>query len=302
MRKEGFTQGTSSQALNLSAETTEKFSSLLLPLGKGAVLLVLFLGLYGPTIKGLVVDWFSFYTHSHGFMIVALSAYLAWSRRRKLIDSLGRPHLGGLLLLLVGLAVFSLGALGGEELAERASLPITLLGLFFYVCGLDMMRVVAFPVLYLLLMIPLPYTLFRDIAFALRLFDAKAVALATSFLGIPIFLDGFMIHLPEISLEVADGCSGAFSSVALIALGVFYIHEMERPNKLLLWSLLIPFAVFANVVRIFVITVGVYFFGDWMLRTWVHQFSGVFNFLLGFGALVLLSIVTQRAFSKRVSP
>jgi len=237
-------------------------------------------------------------SHSHGFMIVALSAYLIWSRRQRLKCLHAQPHIGGLALLLAGLALFSLGALGGEELAERASLPVTLLGLLFYLGGLDLARVAAFPVLYLLLMIPLPYTLFRDITFSLRLFDAKVVALAASSLGIPVFLERFTLHLPEISLEVADGCSGAFSSVALIALGVFYIHEMERPNKLLLWALLIPIAVLANVVRIFVITVGTYLFGEWMLRSWVHQFSGVFNFLLGFGALVSLRGCLERPGSR----
>lgn len=300
MRAEGV-EDTLSQTLDLSTEAAQIPFRRLHSLCKGVVLVSLFLGLYGPTIRGLVADWVTFYTHSHGFMIVALSAYLLWSRRRNLLSSLGKPSLGGLPVLLLGLGVFSVGALGGEELAERASLPITLFGLFFYLFGLEMARVVAFPVLYLFLMVPLPYTLFRDIAYALRLFDAKVVAWATSSLGIPIFLEGFMLHLPEISLEVADGCSGAFSSVALIALGIFYIHEMQRPKKILLWLLLVPIAVLANVVRIFVITVGVYYFGDWMLRSWVHQFSGVFNFLLGFGALVLLSTLAQHTFSKRPS-
>jgi len=65
MRRQGFAEGTSAPELNFPSEAAKTGPKLLHRYFPGAALFLLFIALYGPTIRGLVIDWVSFYSHSH---------------------------------------------------------------------------------------------------------------------------------------------------------------------------------------------------------------------------------------------
>ena len=243
----------------------------------------------------MAAEWWNNTNYAHGFLIPILSLVVLWNRRKELQGIQVSPEFKGLWIFSFGLFTYFAGIAGKEEVIEQFSLPLTLLGLVCFLCGRTAARLTVFPIGYLYFMIPLPYLIFRDIAFHLRLFDTKVVAMMASLLGVPVFRENFILHLPEISLEVADACSGAFSSMALLALGVFYIHELKRPAKIFLWLLLIPLAVLSNIMRILVIVLVSYYSGNWILHSSFHLLSGTFNFLVGFGALVFISILLEKS-------
>ena len=258
------------------------------PLVRSGVLASLFLFLFYSTLKGMVFDWWSYSPYSHGFLIPLISGYLLWCRRKDLRECPRRPSLGGLGIFLLGLGFFMLGWSGEEEFIQRLSLPATLIGLIYFLAGKQMARLCLFPVGYLLLMIPIPFALYKTAALDLRLLDAKLATASVSFLGIPIFREGYLLHLPEIKLEVADACSGFLSIVTMLAIGILYLYQLQTKWKSLLWVSMIPIAVLTNVVRIVLIVVLTYFFGEWALSSTFHRMSGTFNFLLGFMTLVIL--------------
>jgi exosortase len=202
---------------------------------------------------------------------------------------------------VVGLGIYLLGMSGEEEIIQRLSFPITLMGLIYFLNGKRLARICLFSIGYLFLMIPIPYTLYKTLALKLRLLDAQLAASWSSFLGIPIFREADLLYLPQITLEVADGCSGVLSIVALLSLGIFYIYQLRiKPwGKALLLALLIPVAVLANVIRIVTIVVLVHNSGTWVLNTVIHKFNGVFNFILGFMTIVMVGAVMNKISLRR---
>ena len=116
-------------------------------------------------------------------------------------------------------------------------------------------------------MIPVPYVLVNTIVNYLMFFDAKHAATILQLLGIPVYLDSNFLHLPNITLEVADVCSGISSLFALFVLGIFYssLLPLSTGLKALVTASTVPLAVIANLIRI-IVTVGlIYYIGPVVL-------------------------------------
>jgi exosortase len=268
---------------------------------RASVLACLFVLIFSPVIQGLVVDWWTHSEYSHGFLLPLLSGFLIWRRRKELQDCTKKTSLVGFGVFVMGLGIYLIGWAGQEEFVQRLALPVTLGGLIYFLFGKEIFRLCSFPVGYLFLMIPIPYTVYKDIALKLRLFDAEIAASWSSFLGVPVFQEGYLLHLPKITLEVADACSGVLSIMALLSLGILYVHLLKMPvwKKTILWTVLIPVSILANVIRIGTVVVLVHYSGQWILYTTFHRLNGTFNFLLGFMAIVLIAFVVKRIPSSR---
>ncbi len=263
----------------------------------------LFLYAFHPVLVGLVQEWSTQSEYSHAFLVPVLSAYLLWRRRTKL-QAAHAPSAVGLGLFVLGLLTASLGYLAGEEFIQRLAIPVTLMGLVFFLAGWPAAKPCVLPISFLFLMIPIPYPVYKAMALNLRLFDGTVAAAWASALGVPILREGYLLHLPRITLEVADGCSGTLSLLALVTLGTFYISEKDISlvRKVVLWIAIVPIAVLANIIRITAIAVLVNMSGDWILDTVFHKLVGTANFVLGFGMLMLLgSLLSPRLVRRRTS-
>lgn len=259
-----------------------------------AALCSLFVFTYYQTLQSLVVHWWTHPFYSHGFMIPPLAAYVLWTKREDFRHCRKKPSWAGLGVLLVGLIVFVVGVLGNEEFIEQVSLPLTLFGLLYFLGGSKVAGLSWFSMLYLYLMIPPPLPVYKAVSLELRLLDAHWVAVAARWFGVPIFRDGYFLYLPDIVLEVADACSGVFSIVALLSLGLLYIRKQHWGwHRYALLLLLVPIAILANGIRILMITVLTYYSGPWILDTTFHSFNGTFNFLLSLGMLIGLGMLLR---------
>ncbi len=266
---------------------------------RAAAISALFLLLYYPVIRLLAAEWLNSSGYSHGFLIPLISAYLIWERRARIRASIGKPNWIGLGVLLSGLGLLIMGTLGEEPFFQQFSLPITLIGLIYFLEGSQVARVCAFPVAYLYLMIPLPYPVYKTLALKLRLLVTGTAAYLSSALGVPTYHEGYMIHLPNVTLEVADGCSGILSIFSLLALGIFYVQGLRTKRRWVLWIALVPIAVVANVMRIVIIALVCFYSGRWILESVLHRVAAVFNFLLGFLLLFLIAEVVLHAHVRR---
>lgn len=255
-----------------------------------AIPVILALALYAPLAPGLVAEWSEFPTLSHGFAIPAIAVYLLWIRRDRLRAGPVEGALWGLPVLVLGLAVFALGTIGEEPFLARVSLPLTLLGLTLFVAGQVVARQAWIGIAYLVFMVPLPYATLKLITTRSRLLDAHASAEGLRWLGIPVHQDGVMLHLPNITLEVADDCSSIPAIAALLALGVVYACLGHRPwpQRAALILATVPLAVSANIIRIVGQSAAAYWLGPWTLGTFYHKFSGTVTFLLTFLLLAAL--------------
>lgn len=267
--------------------------SVLLPfIATGAILAWLYL----PHIFSMVNNWWIDPNYSHGFLVPAVSAWLIWHQRRELSRISAGPNWWGLVVMGSGLLFLLAGQLGHEFFLRRVSLIPVLWGLVLLGWGWPVARRVIFPFAYLLLMIPLPYILYDSVAFPLRLVAASLAGWTLSLLGLPVFVEGNILHLPNTVLNVVDACSGIRSLISLLAAGVLLAYLMlpNRWTKPLVVILVVPVAVFTNAIRVVAAGLLAEYFGQEALEGAMHDFVGwlvfIFAFLILAGITWLLSM------------
>jgi exosortase len=156
--------------------------------------------------------------------------------------------------------------------------------------GFGHLRILLFPVLFLLLMIPLPAIVFNQLAFPLQLFASRVGTGLIEVCAVPVLREGNVIVLANTSLEVAQACSGIRSLISLLTLGIAYGYFADpRPWMRVAIALsTIPIAVAANAARIAGTGVLAHYYGDAAAQGFFHTFSGWLVFAVAF---LLLSVV-----------
>ncbi len=269
----------------------------------GAV--VVLLAIYFPILRNMVQQWSVDEDYQHGFIVVPLALFFAYQRRWDLEDARIQGSWWGLIPLGIGLLSLMIGRLGTELMTMRAAFVFTLIGLVLLLLGREIFKILAFPLFFLFLMVPLPQSLVNTIAFPLQLIAARFAVWSLQELGIPALVEGNIIHLAHTQLFVEQACSGLRSLMALITLGVVFAHFFKQGvlwAQLLLVASTIPIAIFVNAFRVALTGYLAHHFGNEMATGSIHQFQGVFTFGLAFffllaeGRLIDLGI---RAFSHR---
>ncbi len=117
-----------------------------------AALLVAFL----PALASLAREWAAVDYQTHGFFVPIVAAWIAWATRRKWSKRPARPEARGWPLLALGLLLYVGGLLAGSVSAQGVALVVTIAGAIWSFAGLPRLRALAFPVAYLLFMVPIP--------------------------------------------------------------------------------------------------------------------------------------------------
>ena len=260
--------------------------------------------LYYPLAGYLVEKWESQPEFSHGYLIPAISIYLVWRRKADIARVPRNPSTLGVWIAGASLALLLVANLGAIKTVACYSLITLLIGVVLATWGAGMLRLVLFPIVFLVFAVPVFTFVMTPVTFAMKLIAAKLSVGAVSALGIPIYRDGAILVLPSGALEVADACSGIRSLFALLALGAVYAYLFVGSawERVTLFLAGIPIAVFANSVRVSFLTLVAYTLGidastpgdslfvdgrpHW--GTIIHDASGFAVFLIAF--VLLLSI------------
>lgn len=271
-----------------------------------SLLLVGFAVLYRDVIVKLVHDWATDDNYSHGFLIVPLALYLAWERRHLLVGLDPQPRISGLAIVLGSVGVLAAGTLGAELFLTRVSILGLLAGSIVFLFGWRHLRVLAFPVAFLILMIPLPALIFNQIAFPLQLLASRAGESVLMMSGIPVLREGNVIVLAHTTLEVAEACSGIRSLVSLITLGIIYGYftDSRTSVRVLIAVSAVPVAIIANGLRVAGTGIAAQLYGPAAAEGFFHEFSGWVVFVVAFAAIfgVRYLIVTAIEVARRFLP
>jgi exosortase len=243
---------------------------------------------YGPVLARLAQDWAYDDNYSHGFIIIPVALWFAWTDRDRILAQPVRPSSIGLLVLAGGVALRIAGLVGAELFVTRVALVASVAGIVLYLCGWPWLRALAFPIALLLLMIPLPAIIFNRIAFPLQLIGSQFAVAGLSAVGVPVLREGNVIHLSNITLEVAEACSGIRSLVSMLTLAVIYGRLVERSaaHRALLAIAAVPIAVLANGLRITGTGIAAHRFGAAAAEGFFHSFSGWAVFVAAFAMLL----------------
>jgi exosortase len=276
-------------ATDVEGQSLERLSGRRFAIASAAGTSALALLVFGPILYYMVVNWGTDPNYSHGFLIAPLAAYFAWERRAKLKRTPVEPSWWGLLPLLLGALALLVGRLGVEQMSMRTAFVLTLIGLNVLLLGIPMFRVLAFPLCFLFLMVPLPQSLVNVIAFPLQLVAADLAVSTLQMFGEPVLREGNIIHLPGGQLFVAEACSGLRSLMALGTLGVVFAYFFRKTwyERAILVASTLPIAVLVNGFRVWLTSWLSLRFGQHMATGVVHQTEGFFTFGL---ALILLLV------------
>jgi exosortase len=257
----------------------------------GALLLLL----YEPTLKALILQWWSDPDYSHGFLVPVFSGYMLWCQRRRWLEVERKPSNVGMIVMLGAIGLLLGGALGAELFVTRTSLLFLLGGMILFLSGWPVLRAVSFPLFFLAFMIPIPAIVYNQLTFPLQLIASRWATGVLEAIHIPIFREGNILVLPNYSLEVVEACSGIRSLMSLIALAVAYLYVAEDRLWLrcALVPLMIPIAMFTNALRISGAGILAYRVGPEAAEGFLHGFSDWVMFIVAF----FLMMASQRFFS-----
>lgn len=264
----------------------------------GMVLPVTLLGIiYGKGIAYMIRMWAADENYGHGFFVPLVSLYLIWQRREELSKRAPDGSLWGVAVVLISAGLYFIGELATLYFLLHLSLWGVVVGLVMAAIGPSGAKVIAFPLFYLLAMIPLPDFLYQGLSGKLQLISSALGVGCLQVIGVTAFREGNVIDLGPIQLQVVEACNGLryLFPLAALALICAYLFRDRLWKRVVLFLSSFPIAVFLNGFRIGMTGVLVEFYGKGMAEGFFHQFSGWFLFLTS-----LLLILGEMALLRRI--
>ncbi|NIM18826.1 MAG: exosortase [Candidatus Latescibacteria bacterium] len=258
-----------------------------LPLiGVGTLLFVLYL----PVLHALLAQWLDDSNYRHGLLIPVISGIVLYRRREVLKDARsGGGTTTGIALIIAACVLLLAGTAASELFTMRLSIPTFLIGLALFLRGWEFTRKAAFPLLFLYMMIPLPYIIYYKITFPLQIMSAKLSSGILEILHVSILRRGNILLLPNYTLEVVAACSGLRSLMTMVTLSLILalFSDISLTRRIVLVLCAVPAAFMANTLRLVVTALGAYTVGPDFADGILHQISGLIVFLTGLILLVV---------------
>ncbi len=243
--------------------------------------------LYTDSLRFLVQGWLEDDNYSHGPFIPLICLYLIWLRRNRLLTVERRGSWGGLPIVATGLLVYVVGEFAAMHAVVHFSLWIVIVGLLACAVGLSGIRLLAFPLLYLLAAVPPPAFLQYELSGRLQLWSSALGVGCLQLIGVMAYREGNVIDLGPIQLQVVEACSGIRYLFPLVALAVLcaYLYRESLWKRILLVLSSIPISILLNGFRIGAIGLLVETSGGRAAEGFSHFFEGWVFFVTSLGLL-----------------
>lgn len=280
--------------------------NLALPLALGGVIVAFALPLFRLFTFAADHELFSYIV-----LIPFVSAYWLWMDRASLHSGTPVGRAWAVIPSVISVALLiSFWLLRGPALAAPDGLALTTLAFVCSIGGVCLfflppgsLRVVAFPVGFLLFLVPFPTFLLHGVETALQHASASMSSWIFQIIGTPVYLQGTLMQLPGFTMEVAPECSGIRSSIVLLITSVVAGKLFLRSgwNRILLVLLVAPVSILRNGVRIAVIGELCVNIGPHMIDSFIHSRGGPIFFALSLVPMFAATLLMMRVERKRVA-
>jgi len=256
----------------------------------GCCFAIMLLAAFARPLFGLVNYAAGSELYSYILLIPFVSAYLLYLRR----DQLPKKYVADFPLAIVSLAAglgvvaFTYSSIGlapadNDRLAllTLSFLCFLVAGGFFFL-GRGWMRSAAFPLAYLIFMVPMPDAMADALETASKYASAEVANFLFHLSGTPFLRAGLIFQLPNITIEVAQECSGIRSSWVLLMTSILAANLFlkARWRRFALVAFVIPLAILRNGFRILVIGLLCVNIGPQMIHSLIHRRGGPLFFML----------------------
>ncbi|MBS0588018.1 MAG: exosortase B [Proteobacteria bacterium] len=267
-----------------------QFHSLKLTISEWWPVLLGLLILYVPTFYDLANGIWSREDQAHGPIILLLSLWLIyrkWGGMMNKSEGKSTANLGWI-VLFIALVLYIIGRSQQILVFEIGSFIWILAAVILIKRGYIALKVMWFPLFFLLFMIPLPGQVVSLLTMPMKMAVSFVAEHILFWANYPIARNGVILQIGQYQLLVADACAGLQTLLTLEALGLFYlnfVHHTSVLRNVTLAILIIPISFTANVIRVIVLTLITYHYGDAAGQGFLHGFAGMVLFI---SALVLI--------------
>jgi exosortase B len=240
--------------------------------------------LYLPTLSDLATSVWASDEQGHGPVVLAVSVWLIWRSWDK-VNTTERTSTGRKLawpMVAFGAMLYAIGRSQDILGFEVGSSVIFLIGIVLLLRGTPQLKAIWFPLFFMLFMVPLPGAIVDTLTQPMKMAVSYIAAQVLYDFGYPIARAGVVLHIGPYQLLVADACAGLNTLFTLEALGLLYLNIVRSSSwvrNVALAVLVVPISFTANVIRVMVLTLITYHFGDAAGQGFLHGFSGMVLFL-----------------------
>jgi exosortase B len=245
--------------------------------------------LYLPTFWDLFHGIWSTDQQGHGPIVLGVSLWLMWRKWPDLMALPAQPAPAfGWPSFVLGLLLYVVGRSQDVLLFEVGALIWLVMGITLLLCGPKALKVMWFALFFMVFMIPLPGVLVDALTQPMKLAVSYVSEEVLGAVGYPISRTGVVLQIGQYQLLVADACAGLNTLFTLEAMGLLYLNLVRHESlarNVALACLIVPISFTANVIRVMVLTLITYHFGDAAGQGFLHGFAGM---VLYMAALLLI--------------
>lgn len=251
---------------------------------------------FSDGLLGLVGVWEAREEYSFGFMVPFVAAYLIWQRRALFDDAPQGGSWWGVVVVLLALVLLGFGRAGMIGTLLLYSVLFVVLGLFLSYFGARSFLRMALPLSILLFMVPPPAYVLGELSQTLQLWSSQIGVAVIRLVGISVYLEGNVIDLGQMRLQVVEACSGLRYLFPLLTLAYIaaILFRAATWKRVVLVLSAFPITVAMNSFRIGLIGILVEYFGKSMAEGFLHDFEGWAVFLVCTALLVAEMAVLVR--------
>ncbi|MBM5572344.1 MULTISPECIES: exosortase B [Deefgea] len=260
-----------------------------------------------PILIGLILMfvpafwWITEYTWSkenqgHGPIVFAIGLWLIYRSNdvlAKLINEGRSNPIAGWVFFLLGCFFYIIGKSQSIDLILAGSFIVVMIGVLLLIGGWAAIRALWFPLFFMLFMLPLPGALVTALTMPMKTAVSYVAELALYHAGYPVSRSGVIIQIGQYQMLVADACAGLHTVFTLEAIGLLYLNMMGYKSALrnvIVALMVIPISFTANTIRVIVLILITYYFGDEAGQGFLHGFAGIV--LFGVALFLLMSFDT----------